>query len=63
LGQVLFWTLLGAAGIAVLSKIAENPNVNPTLRLLAQTAEGQIVQDVESEAVYLLKDGVIYLLG
>jgi hypothetical protein len=62
-GQVLFWTLLGAVGIALLSKIAESPNVNPTLRLIAQTAEGQIVQDLESEAIYLLKDGAMYLLG
>jgi hypothetical protein len=35
--------LLGLGAIAILGNMAQNPNVSPNLRFVAQTAEGQLV--------------------
>lgn len=46
--------LLGIAVIGILGAIARNPRVSPTLRFVAQTAEGQLVQDMETGLIHLL---------
>ena len=48
------WGLLAVLAIAGLSKIAQNPRVSPNLRFIAQTAEGQLVQDLETGFIHLL---------
>ena len=48
------WGLLGVAAIAVLSKIAQNRALSQNLRFIAQTAEGQLVQDLETGLIHLL---------
>lgn len=62
-GGLFAWLIVAAVGGAILSAVANNPKVNPQLRLIAQDAESQLFQDVETQALYLLKDGVITLLG
>lgn len=52
--QAIGWGLVGLAAVATLSGIAQNPNVSPKLRFIAQTAEGQLVQDLETGAIHLL---------
>jgi hypothetical protein len=51
---VILWGVLGAAAIAFFSKIAQNPRVSSNVRFIAQTAEGQIVQDMETGLFHLL---------
>ena len=53
-GDFFGWGLLAVLVIAGLSKIAQNPAVSPNLRFIAQTAEGQLVQDVETGLFHLL---------
>ncbi len=53
-GDLLGIGLLAVAGIAILSNISQNPRVNPKLRFIAQTAEGQLVQDLETGIIHLL---------
>jgi hypothetical protein len=53
-GEVIGWGLLGAAAIAILGNIAQNPKVSPNLRFVAQTAEGQLVQDLETGLFHIL---------
>lgn len=53
-GEVIGWGFLGLLGVAVLNGIAQNPNVSPKTRFIAQTAEGQIVQDLETGVIRLL---------
>jgi len=53
-GDFFGWGLLAVLAIAGLSKIAQNRNVSPNLRFIAQTAEGQLVQDVETGLLHLL---------
>jgi len=45
-GDFLAWLLIGAAGIAVLNRIATNPRVPLTWRLVAKDLEGEIYQDM-----------------
>ena len=52
--QVIGWSLLGLGAIAVLGSIAQNPNLSPNLRFVAQTAEGQLVQDLETGLFHIL---------
>ncbi len=53
-GKVIGLGLLGLGAIAILGNIAQNPNVSPNLRFVAQTAEGQLVQDLETGLYYIL---------
>jgi hypothetical protein len=53
-GNVFGWGLLAVLGIAVLSSISQNPKLSPNLRFIAQTAEGQLVQDLETGIIHLL---------
>ena len=53
-GQVVGWGLLGLGAIAILGNIAQNPQVSPNLRFIAQTAEGQLVQDLETGLFHIL---------
>lgn len=53
-GDAFGWGLVGLLAIAVLSNIAQNPRVSPNLRFIAQTAEGQVVQDLETGLFHLL---------
>jgi hypothetical protein len=53
-GQAIGWGLLGLAAIAILGRIAQNPTVSPNLRFIAQTAEGQLVQDLETGLFHIL---------
>ncbi len=39
-GKVIGLGLLGLGAIAILGNIAQNPNVSPILRFVAETAEG-----------------------
>jgi hypothetical protein len=50
------WGLIAAvvAGIAVLSKIASNPKVSPNIRFIARTAEGDLIQDLETDIIHLV---------
>jgi len=52
--QAIGWGLVGLAVVAILVSIAQNPNVSPNLRFIAQTAEGQLVQDLETGAIHLV---------
>jgi hypothetical protein len=52
--QAIGWGLLGLVTVGVLASIAQNPTANPKLRFIAQTAEGQVVQDLETGAIHLL---------
>jgi hypothetical protein len=61
--QAIGWGIASLLLLAVLGSIAQNPKANPKLRFYAQAAEGPIMQDLESQALYLLKDGVLYLVG
>jgi hypothetical protein len=53
-GEVIGWGLLGLGAIAFLGSVAQNPNVSPNLRFVAQTAEGQLVQDLETGLFHIL---------
>jgi hypothetical protein len=53
-GKVIGLGLLGVGVIAILGNIAQNPKVSPNLRFMAQTAEGQLVQDLETGLYYIL---------
>ena len=53
-GQVIVGGVLGLAAIAILSRIAHNPTLSPNLRFIAQTAEGQLVQDLETGLLHIL---------
>jgi len=53
-GDAFGWGLLAVLAIVGLSRIAQNRNVSPNLRFIAQTAEGQLVQDVETGIIHLL---------
>jgi hypothetical protein len=46
--------LLGVIGAAVLASIAQNPKVSPQFRFIAQTAEGTLVEHLETGALHLL---------
>lgn len=52
--KAIGWGLLGLGVIGILGSIAQNPRVSPTLRFVAQTAEGQLVQDLETGLFHLL---------
>jgi len=52
--QAIGWGLLGLAAVAILGSIAQNPKASPNLRFIAQTAEGQVVQDMETGLFHLL---------
>lgn len=54
LGQVIGFGLLGVALAGLLGNIAGNQKVSPNLRFVAQTAEGMIVQDLETGLFHLL---------
>jgi hypothetical protein len=48
---------LGIAGLGLVwlfSQIANNPRVSPNLRFVALTAEGQVMQDLETGLFHLL---------
>ncbi|HXY78308.1 MAG TPA: hypothetical protein VEH47_05800 [Candidatus Acidoferrales bacterium] len=53
-GEFFGWGLLGVLAIAALSKVAQNRALSPNLRFIAQTAEGQLVQDLETGLIHLL---------
>jgi len=53
-GDVVGLGLLGLLGIFLLSNMVQNPKLNPNLRFIAQTAEGQLVQDMETGLLHLL---------
>jgi hypothetical protein len=51
----LGWTLLlSGVALAVLGAIAQNPKTSPRLRFIAATAEGQLVQDLETGLFHYL---------
>ena len=52
--RLIGWGLLGIAVIGILGAIAQNPRVSPNLRFLARTAEGQLMQDMETGLIHLL---------
>ncbi len=52
--QALGWGLVGLAAIGFLGHIAQNPRINPNFRFIAQTAEGQVLQDLETGLFHLL---------
>jgi hypothetical protein len=52
--QAIGWGLMGLGLVAILGSIAQNPNVSPNLRFIAQTAEGRLVQDLETGAIHLV---------
>jgi hypothetical protein len=54
LGKLIGLALLGVATASLLSQIANNRAVNPSLRLIARTAEGDVVQDMETGLIHLL---------
>jgi hypothetical protein len=45
---------LGLAAVGILAAIARNQKVNPNVRVLAQDAEGTIVQDLVTGAIHFL---------
>ena len=51
--NVIKWGLLGL-GVWVLGNIAQNPKVSPNVRFIAQTAEGQLIQDLETGLFHIL---------
>jgi hypothetical protein len=53
-GDVLALGFLAVVGIPVLSNIAQNPRLSSNLRFIAQTADGQLVQDLETGIIHLL---------
>jgi hypothetical protein len=53
-GDAFGWGLLALLAIAGLSKISQNRSLSPNLRFIAQTAEGQLVQDLETGLIHLL---------
>jgi hypothetical protein len=53
-GQVIGWAVLGTAAIAILGRIAQNPTASPNVRFIARTAEGQLVQDLETDLLHIL---------
>jgi hypothetical protein len=53
-GDAFGWGLLALLAIVGLSKIAQNRALSPNLRFIAQTAEGQLVQDLETGLIHLL---------
>jgi hypothetical protein len=46
--------ILGLGAIWLLGNIAQNPRISPNLRFIAQTAEGQLVQDLETGLFHVL---------
>jgi hypothetical protein len=54
LEQVIGLGLLGLLAVAVLGSMAQNPKLSPNLRFIAQTAEGQLVQDLETGFFHIL---------
>lgn len=53
-GQLLGLGALAVLGIAVLSNISQNQKASPALRFIAQTAEGTLVQNLETGLIHLL---------
>jgi hypothetical protein len=53
-GDFFGWGMLGVLAIAALGRIAQNRALSPNLRFIAQTAEGQLVQDLETGLIHLL---------
>lgn len=45
---------LGGVAVYALAKLANNPKLNPNLRLLASTAEGDLVQDITTGFISLV---------
>lgn len=45
---------LGLAAVGILAAVAHNPKVNPNVRIIAQDAEGTIVQDLVTGAIHYL---------
>jgi hypothetical protein len=45
---------LGLAAVGILAAIAQSQKVNPNVRVLAQDAEGTIVQDLVTGAIHYL---------
>jgi len=54
LGQALGLGLLAVLGIVVLANVAQNQKASPAVRFIAQTAEGTLVQDLETGLIHLL---------
>jgi len=52
--EALGWAVLGVLAVGVLSSIANNPRVSPNIRFIARTAQGDIVQDMETGLYHLL---------
>jgi hypothetical protein len=52
--EVLLWGVGGIAAIVGLAGIINNPKSSPSLRFVAQTIEGIIVQDMETGVLHLL---------
>jgi hypothetical protein len=52
--QAIGLGLLGIAVVGFLGGIAQNRKISPNLRFIAQTAEGQLVQDLETGLIHLL---------
>ena len=53
-GHLIALGLLGLLSAAVLASIAQDPKVSPQFRLIAQTAEGTLVQHLETGLIHLL---------
>jgi hypothetical protein len=53
-GKLLAILIGGGVAIAILSKIASNPAFNPNLRLIARTAEGDLIQDLTTGLIRLV---------
>lgn len=52
--EALLWCLGGIAAIVGLAGIINSPKSSPSLRFVAQTVEGIIVQDMETGLFHLL---------
>lgn len=61
--NLLAWLIVAAVGGVIFKAIADNAKASPQLRLIAQDGESQLFQEVEMQALYLLKDGLMYLVG
>lgn len=46
--------LLLGIGVAAFAQIVNNRRLNPNLRFIAQYAEGDLVQDLETNLFYLI---------
>jgi hypothetical protein len=51
-------TGLGFLALGLLGWVAQNQQVNPKFRVIAQTLEGLIVQDMETGAIHLVAAAV-----